>query len=245
MLNPMLKRLFHMLLKLSVLCSTLALAQTTRSLSGTIELDVAPNQKNRVIEITVNNHSFVVLPSLAILRPITSSQARRVTLPAGQSSVDYFVDGIIDDPSSNDPVDYTIALRCIGCSSDFPLQYYSPTGNKFGLANSTFIDPDDLPAVLGLTAITRATIRGQIDLGQMADRDLIFTVTVLSAQNSQQVLATKRSITLPMGSSNTGYTITGLRRSIGSDQYRTVKMRQLFWGVKTASDFCARLISEC
>lgn len=216
----MLKHLFHLSLILNLIFSSLSFAQTTRTLSGTIELDVAPNQKNREIEITVNNHSFVVLPSLTILRPITSSQARLVSLPAGQSSIDYFIDGIIDDPDNNDPVDYTIAIRCIGCSNDLPLQYYSPTGNRFGLANSTYIDPDDLPAVLDLTAITRATIRGDIKLDQTAQRDLTFTVTILSALNPQQVFATKRSITLPAGSMTTSYSVTGLRRSIGADQYR-------------------------
>lgn len=210
----MFKKLILTLLIACAVNSNLTWSQTTRGVSGAITLDVTPSDKNRVIEVTVNNHSFVVIPPFTIIRPITSSQSTRVTLTAGESTINYFIDGIIDDP-----VDYTIELNCIGCSSDFPRQYYSPDGNKFGLANSTYIDPDDLPVVLNLTAITRASITGEIYLNNISDRDLLFTVTVFSAQNPQQNFKTKSAITLPAGSLNTAYTISGLSRAIGSDQY--------------------------
>jgi len=196
-------------------------AQTTRSLTGRVNLDVGPSDKNRMIEITVNNHSFVVIPpNFTILRPITSSRSTLVMLPARESSFTYLIDSIIFDPSKSDPVDYSVALTCIGCSGDIPTQYYSPAGNKFGLTNSTFIDPDDLPPILNFTATTRASIIGTINLNKPSSRGLSFTATIFSAQNPQQIFKTVSNIILPLGASNISYSVTGLNRNIGSDQYR-------------------------
>lgn len=206
--------LITLLFTLSV--SSIASAQSTRSLSGTLTLDVGPSEIARDIEITVNNHSFVVIPpAFTILRPITSRESTIVRMQSGTSQVNYSIENIVTDP-----VDYSIAIRCLGCANNIPTQFYTPSGNAFGLVNSAFIDPEDLPTTLDFTAITRASIKGEIVLNKTSERDLRFRVTVLSDQNIDRTFGTPSLVILALGENSISYSITGLPREIGSDQYR-------------------------
>lgn len=187
----------------------------TRSLSGSIILDAGPSEVDRAIVVIVRNHSFTVLPpSFSILRPVTSTESTLVFLPQGSSSVDYSIDGIISDPS-----DHSISIQCLGCSNNFPTQYYTPTNNRFTLGGSAYIDPSDLPSTLNITAITRTSISGEISLGRVAERDLNFSIDIFSVNNPELSYKTLSSIILPTGMSGIAYSVTGLNRSIGLDQY--------------------------
>lgn len=218
--NPMCKSLRIYIFLCTLFVSGVAEAQSTRTLSGTLTLDVTPSQIDREIEITIRNHAFVVIPpNFAILRPITSSESTIITMPAGSSRVNYSLSNIITAP-----VDYSISIRCLGCASDFPLQYYTLSGNTFALGLSAFIDPEDLSSQLNITAITRATIKGEIALEQIAERNLRFTITVFSEQDSGRAIKTVSPITLQAGTKAVAYSITGLDRAIDLDRYR-VKLK--------------------
>jgi len=213
-------------------------AQSTRSLSGTLSIDIGTNEIDRNIEITVNNHSFVVLPSLAFIRPITSSETAIVALPAGSSQLSYTINNIISDP-----VDYSVRIRCLGCSVDIPTQYYTTNGNAFGLVDSAYIDPNNLPTTLNLTAISRARITGTITLDQIADRDLRFRVSVLGSDNTERIFGVLNPIIMRSGTSSVSYSIGGLRRNSGSDQYRVQLECLNCVGSSRSAQFFARVLS--
>lgn len=184
-------------------------AQTTRSLEGLISLDVAPAVRDLTLDIIVNNHSFVVLPPpFGILRPIQSSVSTRIQILEGQTNANYVLDGIIDDP-----VDYTVQIRCLGCSDIIANQSYTPSGNRPGFPFSAFIDPDDLAPQLNLTALTRAVISGQIVLRTTSERDLSFSVTVSPVSSPSIILAKDDAITIAAGASTAVYQLTGLART--------------------------------
>lgn len=200
----LLKTLLLGSLMLPISCS---FAQSTRSLQGRLSLDVAPNITNRTIEISVRNHSFVVIPpAFTILRPIISTQSTVVPMPVGVSSVDYLIDGI-----STDAVDYSIQITCVGCGADFRTQYYSPSGNKYGLADAVYLDPDALPDQLNLNAITAVTISGKLVLETVSERELSFELSVYDFDKPQQVYQ-QQSIALPAGARQVDYAITGMNR---------------------------------
>jgi len=212
----MLKALWLIVILFTFSNCKIALGQSTRSLSGTVTLDLTPSEIDRDIEISVRNHSFVVIPpNFQILRPITSRESSTVKMLAGTTQVNYLLENIIIDP-----VDYSISIRCIGCSIDMPDQFYTSEGNAFSLINSAYIDPLDLPNTLDLTAITRAEISGEITLDKIATRDLLYTLTVFSAENRDRIFATLSPITIASGTTSTSYSVTGLNRAIGSDRYR-------------------------
>lgn len=199
----------------ATIATSISLAQSMRSLSGTITLDVGPSAIDRTLLVTVRNHSFVALPSGAILRPIISSRSTAVELPKQSSNINYSINDILTDA-----VDYSISIECTSCTNDFPLQFYAPDGNRLGLTNSTYIDPDELPDELDITAITRASISGEITLDRTAERDLGFRLTVVSSQNPAFIFQTSSPIRLSLGQRSTSYSVSGLNRAIGSDQYR-------------------------
>ena len=199
---------------IAIVLGNAAWAQT-RSLSGSLSLDIGPSDIDRQIVITVRNHAFVVIPpTLAILRPVTSLESTTITLPKGSVNVDYLINNII-----NDPISYSISIECIACSNDLPTQYYSPSGNRFGLSGSAYLDPDELPDELNLIGITRASISGGITLDRTADRTLNFNLTVFSINKPDLSYRVLSPITLAPGMSTTDYSVTGLNRAIGSDQW--------------------------
>ncbi len=208
--------LIHVSFALLMVTNCLATAQA-RSLSGVITLDTDSAKADLPIDITVSNHSFAVVPpSFTIIRPVTSKQTRRVVIVQGEVQVDYLVEDIIDDPFT-----YTIRMDCVGCSSVFRRQYYSPSGNRFGQGNSVHIKPADLPASLDLTLITDASIEGKVELqSEVANKDLRFELNVSSTQNRNVVYRTLSDIVLAKNESSVTYSVTGLRRSIGNTQFR-------------------------
>lgn len=208
------KGLLFTSLVVAILFGNAAWSQT-RSLSGSLSLDIGPSEFDRKILITIRNHSFVIIPpTFAIIRPVTSLESTMVTLTKDSTSVDYVINNIITNP-----VDYSISIDCIACSNDLPTQYYSPEGNRFGLSGSAFLDPDELPNILNLVAITRASISGEITLDRIADRALNFSVTVFSIDNPNISYKVLSPVTLAPGMSTTAYSVTGLNRAIGPDQY--------------------------
>ena len=210
----MYKGLLLISLIITIILGNAAWAQT-RSLSGRLSLDIGPSETDRQIMITVRNHSFVIIPpTFAILRPVTSLESTIVSLTKGTTNVDYVINDIITDP-----VDYSISINCIACSDSLPTQYYSPSGNRFGLSGSAYLDPDELPDVLNLTATTRASISGEITLNRVADRKLNFSVTVFSRNNPSILYKVLSPIPLTSGMATTAYTVVGIDRAIGSDQY--------------------------
>lgn len=187
----------------------------TRSLSGVISLDVGTSDIERTIIVSVRNHSITVVPPFfSIIRPVTSVETTTVVLPQGSSSVAYSVQNIISNP-----VDYSVALQCVNCTDNFPIQYYASSGNRFTLGGPTFIDPADLPSTLNITAITRSTISGDIILDQVADRALNFSIDIFSSQRPELSFQTLSSITLEQGQRSVSYIVNGLNRSIGLDLY--------------------------
>lgn len=187
-------------------------AQTTRSLVGQISLDVAPAIKDLAIDITVRNHSFAVLPPpFGIIRPIQSTATARVTIAKGESNTPYALTGIVENP-----VDYTIQIKCPGCEDIIPTQYYSPDGNRFGLSNSVYIDPDDLPTQLALVALTRATISGEINLLNPASKDLNFTLEVAADGYPDFIYGSDSSLKINKGDQTLSYQISALERSSDS-----------------------------
>lgn len=197
------------LILISLYAMSVTQAQVTRDLVGQISLDIAPAVKDLIVDISVRNHSFIVIPpTFTILRPIQSIVSTRVLIAEGDSSALYSLSGIVQNP-----VDYTIQIKCSGCEDIIPTQYYSPQGNRFGLADSTYIDPEDLPAQLALLAITRATIAGKINLLSTASKDLDFTVEVAADEFPDFIYATNSSLKMSKGDQTLNYQISGLARS--------------------------------
>lgn len=208
--------LFLGLVLSSAVATTSATGQT-RTLSGSLKLDTGMAAEDLRLEVTVNNHIIVVLPPFSITRPITSSESTEVTMLAGRDSIDYLVTNILPDP-----VDYTVQISCIDCSDSIPDQYYSMDGNTLGLQSDVFIDPEDLPELLDISVISRARISGTIDLGVVAERDLIFAVSVVSNALPERIYQSGETVTLPNGATSVDYQLTGLNREIGGDLFRVV-----------------------
>ena len=189
-----------------------------RSLSGELNLDVGVAQQDLNLRVTVRNHSFVVIsvfPFIA-LRPIMSEVSDTIFIAKDTSSADYSISQIIEDP-----VDYTIKIECLACKDIIPTQYYAPSGNSFGLPNSVYIDPADLPAVLNVELISRAQIAGEIELAgnMVSKRDLVFTVSAVNADNPAIVYQSINDLVLAQGESSVAYQLTGLSRTV-SPGYR-------------------------
>ena len=187
-----------------------------RSLNGELNLDAGVAQQDLNLRVTVRNHSFVVIPGFTIIRPITSQVSDTVVIAEGASSTSYSISQIIEDP-----VDYTIQIECLGCKDIIPTQYYAPSGNSFGLPNSVYIDPADLPAVLNVELISRAQIAGEIELAgnMVSKRDLVFTVSAVNADNPAIVYQSINDLVLAQGESSVAYQLTGLSRTV-SPGYR-------------------------
>lgn len=195
-----------------------SLAQQTRTLTGTIQLDYGVAERDYVIDVTVRNHSFVVFFPFTILRPITSEVTQQLVIKAGRFSASYHIAGIIEDP-----VDYTIQINCEACKQIIPTQYYSEGGNSFSaLDNKIFIDPVELPLNLSIPLITNASIKGRIALenNETANRNLSYTMTVLSSNNPSLVYQTIKGVTLPQGSNGINYSILGLNRNTNGASYQ-------------------------
>lgn len=204
-----------LLLALAII-STGATAQT-RDLSGLITLDTDVALKDYRLRITVNNHIIVVSPpSFTITRPITSKEFVDVTLPEGENTVSYLVNNIRLDPDE----DYSLEIECLNCAELVPKQCYSPDGNKLCEGFLIFIQPEDLPDRLDLVAVSNARISGKVDLGEAAQRELEFTLSVVSNRSSSRIYQTGPNVTLSQGTAITTYEIIGLRRDIGADQFR-------------------------
>jgi len=208
--------LFLVLVLCSAVASTSAMGQT-RTLSGSLKLDTGVAAENLRLEVTVNNHIIIVQPPFSITRPITSSESTEVTMLEGQDTVDYLVTNILPDPA-----DYTVQISCLDCAGSIPDQFYSMNGNTLGLQSDVFIDPEDLPELLDLNVISRARISGTIDLGTVAERDLVFAVSVVSNASPERIYQSGETVTLPIGTTSVDYQLVGLNREIGADLFRVV-----------------------
>ncbi len=200
----------------AVLLSLSANAQQTRSLDGAITLDVGQIDRDLTLALTVNNHNFVVLPTFAFIRPITSSRTVTVDFLAGADQMEFTIDGIIENP-----VDYSIEIQCLGCSDSVPRQYFTQGGNLLGLVGAAFIDPDDLASSIDISLISRSQISGVIQLQtpqeapQVADRDLSFVVdaVVPNAGGQAQQLLLSQTVMLSAGESQAAFILRGISRS--------------------------------
>jgi len=81
------------------LASAIQASAQTRGLSGVVELDAGVAFIDYRVEITVNNHAFIVVPPFSILRPVTSSESVEVVLAAGTSSIEYSLTNIVPNPA--------------------------------------------------------------------------------------------------------------------------------------------------
>lgn len=184
--------------------------QTTRSLSGNVVIDVGTIDRDLNIELTVSNHSFVVLPTFTIIRPITSQRSTTVQLPAGQTSAAFIIDEIILDP-----VDYSIRIDCLSCRDSITLQYVAEPQNLTVLAGDAFLDPDQLPAEIEIELLSRAQFSGSIALfnDQLAADDLQFEVTAIAPQQNDRVLQSSRLV-LTQGQNQVGFVLRDIDRNI-------------------------------
>jgi len=182
-------------------------AQETRTLSGTIKLDAPRLDRDLVLEISVNNHSFVFAPIIGIIRPIQSMVTETVIIPLGENEANYSLQGIVENP-----VDYSIRISCIECGQIVPNQFYTEGGNKFGLVNSAFIDPNDLPSELPIDVISRASISGSVNLQTPSDKDLRFTLMVADS-NTEAILASNDQLTIRATDNSANFSIDGISRS--------------------------------
>ncbi len=217
---------------LTVMCvfallSTQALHAQTRSLDGAINLD-APADQSLQIEISVRNHAFVVTPVFGIIRPIISVRSVVVVVQPGQTDAQFSIDGI-----SVDAVDYTIQYKCLGCSGVLRTQYYSPDGTRFGLANSVYIDPDDLVSPLNTELQTLGQVSGTVNVlsnsvnssaEQDAPRSVRASVVLLNA-NTQQLIDSQELV-LGGGSAVVAYQFSELRRTAASEYFVELRCGQ-------------------
>lgn len=189
-----------------------------RSLTGQLHLDVGVADRNLDIRVTVRNHSLVVLSvfPFILLRPVTSKVSATVVMVKGTATTSYSISQIIENP-----VDYTIQIECLNCNTTIPNQYYTSSGNRFGLGDSAYIDPAELPTTLDIEMISHAKIAGSIELdGTVASkRDLFFTVSAVNSANSAIVYQSIEELVLAQGASSLDYQLTGLDRAI-SPGYR-------------------------
>lgn len=197
-----------------------AAAQQTRSLFGEVSLDVGVAPKDLAIDVTVNNHAFVVVPpTLTIIRPITSKQTRRITIKKGEASATYFVDNIITD--NPPPIDYTVSFKCVACSDVFRTQYYAESGNRFGFANDVYLDPATLGASLDINIVSDVRLSGTLNFenGAASKRALNFEIVISDPVNSSVIYLRRSNIILLQGQSSVNYQVTGLRRQTGNRQF--------------------------
>ena len=180
--------------------------------SGAIQLDAIVSNTPHRIQITVRNHSFVVfsvLP-LVIIRPILSSELTEVVIESSTQVVPFQIENV-----STNAVDYSIEIRCLTCNGSMPVQYYSESGNRLGLSNDVYLDPDRLDLPINIEAITRGIIGGTISIDSAAERDLELSLFVLNSEDSNVVLAEK-SLTLDSGNSQIDYEISELNRGFAN-----------------------------
>ena len=216
-----------------VLVSAVILANTQtsfaqeefRSLSGELHLDVGVADQDLNLRITVRNHSFVVIFPILILRPITSQASDTVVMTAGSASTSYSISQIIEAP-----VDYTIQVECLACQNTIPTQYYSPSGNRLGLAGGVYIDPANLPAALSMGLLSRAKIAGEIKLANnvVSERNLLFTVSAVDTENSNFIYQSINQLVLAQGETAVDYAFSGLDRSVNGGYRIEVRCTNCF-----------------
>ena len=195
---------------LSVLFSSSLQAQESRSLVVDLSLDVGQVERSLSLQVTVFNHSFVVVsvfPFVAI-RPITSEVSTLVQLSSGQRRVTAVVEDILADT-----VSHRIQIECLNCSDTIPRQFYRPEGNTISMPNSIFLNAEDLPAQIESNLITLAEIGGQISLinGQSLDRDLVFEVSARPVLTGSELQS--QTVTLEVGQNSVAYLLQGLTRN--------------------------------
>lgn len=182
----------------------------TISLEGNVNLDFGVASSDFEVEISVSNHSFVVISvfPVTIIRPLLSRVTESVTIAQGQSSVDYMLNGI-----STNAVDYVIDFRCDNCDGVFSPQYYTTNENSFSMSNAVYIDPSEFPNNLDFTLISGSSITGVISLaeGGLAKRDLNFLISALDPIDPNNIFR-RISITIPKGSNSAAYAIDQLVR---------------------------------
>ena len=228
-----------------VLVSAVILANTQtsfaqeefRSLSGELHLDVGVADQDLNLRITVRNHSFVVIFPILILRPITSQVSDTVVMTAGSASTSYSISQIIEAP-----VDYTIKVECLACQNTIPTQYYSLSGNRLGLVDGVYIDPEDLPATLDLALLSRAKIAGEIKLADnvVSERNLSFTVSAVDAESQSIVYQSINNVVLAQGKTTAAYAFSGLDRSVNAGYRIKVRCTNCF-GASAQPQFSDRL----
>lgn len=184
----------------------------TLNITGNVSLDFSVAQRDYIVEVTVSNHSFIVIPpGFTIIRPLLSRVRKSVTIPQGQSSIDYEIEGI-----SVDAANYVIDFRCENCNGVFTPQYYTKKGNSFFRNNDIFLDPEDLPTNLNFILTSGVSITGLVSLpdGNNASKDLMFLLSVIDSSNPINVLR-RMNIIIPKGNNSSTYSIDGIVRETG------------------------------
>ncbi len=180
------------------------------NLTGSVQLDFGVASNDYDVEVTVSNHSFVVISvaPLVIIRPIISQVTETVTIEQGQSSTNFAISGI-----STDAVDYVIGFRCDDCDGVFSPQYYSPDGNKLSLVNQVYIDPADFPGNLNFTLTSGISISGIVGLeeGKLAKKNLSLLLSIYDSDDPTNLFR-RIGLTIPQGSNSTSYSIDKLVR---------------------------------
>ena len=206
-----------------VIYSVQGAAQEDRSLIINLGLDVPSIDRDLDLEITVSNHSFVVVsifPFVSI-RPITSQQRVFTRLTAGQSEVLTTVQQILLDT-----VSYVVEINCLGCTDTVPRQFYRTEGNTTASVNSTFINPEDLPEQITTRLITRAQISGQLSLlpDQISERNLVFEVSATDVVTG--TIVGSQIFNLGAGESSVNYFLRGITRRPTDEIEVVVRCRQ-------------------
>lgn len=206
----MINRLIFSFLTLLALFSGNCLAQQARNLNVDLQLD-QPYDQALVIEVSVRNHSFIIVPpTFTILRPILSSVTQTVVIAQGELNAALSIEDI-----SVDAIDYSIRFRCLSCASSVPTQYFTASGTRLGLVNDAYIAPQALPSSINVSLQTLGFITGQVllDNGALADSNVRTTIRLSDSGTGQ--LVSRQPITILAGDTKAEYRFEGLRRSGG------------------------------
>jgi len=195
-------------------------AQETRSLSVALNFDT-PYDRPLQLEVSVRNHSFVVVPpSFTIIRPIVSSVTQSISLAAGQSSAAITFTRVLTEA-----IDYSIRVRCVNCPAALPTQYSLTPVSETGIAsttrvlgNSAYIDPEDLAQNLSVALETFGVISGQIQRhdDESSAKRIVVSVVVSNAEFDNELSQQRVEIKPNMASFD--YRVEGLDRRF-ADNY--------------------------
>ncbi|MFT6046290.1 MAG: hypothetical protein ACI9WC_001995 [Arenicella sp.] len=229
MLNNSKTLLTGVLFLISSLASTLVHAQLTQlSVSGRVTLDSGVADKNYSVKVLVRRHTIDSVQSCQTFPffscttrftyPVSQTYATTVVMRAGTNSVGYRVNrGFLNG------IKVSIKVECADCSTVIPSQYYTPQGSSLTLSNSALIDGNAVPARIDIALLATRSIKGRISLleGEPLDKDLEFSVLVLSAYNDAFV-ASQSNLNLRAGATDIDYEVLGLPSETSISSYRVL-----------------------